>query len=158
MKYPELKCEEKQNSTVCSLDIKKMREMRKQKYTYNEIADKFKVCQRTAWIHSAPTKLIKNSKKKRSQATRQEHKEKYANDPEYRKKLQQSVQTLFKKRYHGDSQFKEYVLKQQREFTRAKIRDHPDWSRKCALGGHETTTRIAKCQNRFGTCKCPCHK
>ena len=110
MKYPKLKCEDKQNTVVCSLTIQKMKDMRKEKHTYQEIADKFKVSQRTAWVHTAPTELVKNSKKQRNEAVRKEHAEKYANDPEYRKNMIHANVLSRRKRYHNDPQLRKYIL------------------------------------------------
>lgn len=162
MKYPKLKCEDKQNTKVCSLTIKKMKVMRKAKYTYDEIGDKFKVSQRTAWMYTAPAKLVSNSRKKRNEATRLEHAKKSANDSEYKKKLGLNSWHSFKKRCENDPRLKEYYLKYRREYfnqhSKELIKKHPTWSRTCALGSHATTNRIIKCKNLSENCECSCHK
>ena len=108
MKYPKLKCEDKNNTKICSIKHKEMNEMRKEGYDYQQIADKFGVTQRTAWIHTAPPELVEHSKKKRREAMRIEHKEKYENDPNYRKKLNNNSNSFVKGRYQSDPQFKKW--------------------------------------------------
>jgi len=65
MKYPRLKCEDKKNTVVCSLTIKKMKGMRKEKHTYQEIADKFKVKVSTVYSHLSPLHQTSEWKEKR---------------------------------------------------------------------------------------------
>ena len=156
MIYPKLKCEEKKNTKICSVKHQKMNEMRQKGYGYNEIADKFDVSQRTAWVHTAPLELVERSKKKRKEAMRIEHKEKY-NNPKYKKKIINATVDFARTRYNHDPEFRKYHLGISAAFIAREIKKHPTWSNTCAIGKHEGSNFGHNCQNIKVICKCPCH-
>ena len=157
MNYPKLKCEDKKNTKVCSLTSRKMKDMRKAKYTYQEIADKFKVSTTTVHDHISPTRNTVEWKEKIRKRSKQYNKQRYNNDPEFRRKMLDSINKYHKEKWHNDPKFKEWLSKLNIARTKRLQAKYPTWSYTCARGVHETTTNISRCKNSLGNCKCPCH-
>ena len=124
-----------ENTKINSVKHKKMNKMYKEGYNTYEIAAKFGVSQRTAWVHTASPKLVNRSKEKRRENMRIEHNKKYAKDPKYREKIKKSM----------------------RELESKQKKAHPNWSRTCRKSGHENSKLKQICKNFNGKCRCPCH-
>jgi len=161
MKYPRLKCEDKLNTVVCSLTIKKMKEMRKNGFTYKKIADSLKIGPEVVRYHISPTFNTPESIEKRKKYGREYIKRRYNTDPEYRRKMLDSIRKHHKEKLNTDPKFKEYYKQLQNSinpiWNKKQQEKHPNWSYTCARGVHETIT-IRGCKNQSGNCKCPCHK
>ena len=162
MKYPKLKCEDKKNTTVCSLDIKKMKKLHKNGYTCVKIAKVMKITEGIVNYHVSPTQNSQESLEKRRKKIREYNKWRYNNDPEFRQKILNSNAKSRKRRIDANDSkyikwmtavtkknYPKWILKQQKL--------HPTWSRTCCNGGHETTNYTHKCLNVRISCKCPCH-
>ena len=132
MKYPKLKYEEKKNAMFCSLHIKKI------KGPSSESLEKIKK------YHT-----VYNNRR-------------YNNDPEFRRKMLDSSAKHRKDKMINDPKFKKWhdqmTKKNNLIWRKKQLEKHPTWTSLCCFGSHETTTRVSKCKNSKGNCKCPCHK
>jgi len=161
MKYPKLKCEDKKNTVVCSLDIKKMKKLYKDGYNYSQIGKVMKLRYQLVSYHISP---IQNSKeyleKKRKRL--QKYDRQLWNNPEYRQKKIKANSKRHKQRYINDPKFKKWCdqlsYKINLIWTEKRRLKHPNWSAHCQVGAHVTTSRKYLCKNTLKTCKCPCHK
>lgn len=162
MKYPRLKCEDKLNTVVCSLTIKKMKEMRKKGSTYKKIADSLKIRYHVVRYHVSSAFNTPEAIEKRRKRIREYNKRRYNTDPEYRQKMLDSIRKHHKEKLNTDPKFKEYYRQLKKLnapiWTKKQQEKHPNWSYTCVRGAHEITTNIRRCKNKFGNCKCPCHK
>lgn len=162
MKYPRLKCEEKKNTVVCSLDIKKMKKMHKEKSTYQEIADKFKVSVKVVYYHISSLQNTPEFLEKRRKRSRERNFRLYHEDSEFRRKMLNSINKFQRKKYTIDSKFKKWHNQRSAKtipiWIEKQKQKHPTWSSTCARGVHETTSQLSKCKNKRENCKCPCHR
>jgi len=162
MKYPKLKCEDKKNTTVCSVDIKKMKELRKKGYAYSHIARVLKITNSAVAYHISPTQNSQEYLEKRRKYSREYQKERYTNDPEFRRKMLDSINKHHREKYATDPKFKKWTNQaSSKRFPIWKKKQqllHPNWSSNCQIGSHVTTSHKNGCKNYTKTCKCPCHK
>jgi len=162
MNYPKLKCEDKKNTIVCSLDIKKMKEMRKEGFTYSKIGVTLGISAGTVQYHINPTQNTKEYLEKKRKRNSEYNKRRYATDPEFRQKMKDSTNKYHKERWNNDPKFRKWYQQTTRKnysiWVKKQQKKHPSWSFTCAKGLHETITYMWKCKNKFGKCRCPCHK
>ena len=71
MKYPKLKCEEKKNTVVCSIDIKKMKKLRKEGHTYLHISKVLKISEYVVAYHVSSTRNTQEYLEKRKRYNRE---------------------------------------------------------------------------------------
>jgi len=162
MKYPKLKCEDKKNTTVCSADIKKMKKLRKKGYTDSYIGKVLKVGNGVVGYHISPIQNSQESLEKRRKRSRKYQRKRYNNDPEFRRKMLDSINSHHREKYATDSKWKKWSNQISNKYgklwrNKQKLK-HPNWSSMCKLGSHVTSNRKATCKNSTKTCKCPCHK
>jgi len=162
MKYPKLKCEDKQNTKVCSLTIQKMKEMRKKGLNYSQIAKSLKISENIVGYHISPFQNNSESLERRRAYNRKYQNQRYNNDPEYRRKVLDSINKHHKDKRANDPKFRKWAsqLSAKNHFIwrKKQIEKHPTWLSACVVGSHETTNHKSRCKNSLGNCKCPCHK
>lgn len=162
MKYPKLKCEDKKNTIVCSLDIKKMKKLYKDGYNYSQIGKVLKVSYHLVQYHISPVKNSQEFLEKRRKYNREYIRKRYNNDPEYRRKMLDSIKKHYREKYHTDPNWKKWSNQLSSKYGKIwrnkKKLNHPNWSSKCQIGSHVTSDNTDICKNILKTCKCPCHK
>lgn len=162
MKYPKLKCEDKKNTVVCSLTIKKMKVMYKEKFSCREIADKFKVSTNTVYSHLFPSRNTSEYLEKRRRQIKDYNYNRYHTDPEFRQKMLDATSKHHKEKRATDPKFKKWQSQINSKniiiWNEKAIKKHPTWSHQCAKGVHEDTVSTGRCKNKSKNCKCPCHK
>jgi len=138
MKYPKLKCEDKKNTTVCSVGIKKMKELRKKGYTYSHIARVLKITQNAVTYHISPIQNNQEHLEKRRKKSREYQKERYHNDPEFRQKMLDSINKHHREKYATDPKWRKWSNQSTAKTSliwRNKQRlEHPNWSSNCQIG------------------------
>jgi len=162
MKYPKLKCEDKRNTVVCSLTIKKMKEMRKRGLTYSKIGNSLKIGTRVVAYHISPTMNSPEKLEKRRKYSREYIKRRYNNDPQFRRNMLDSINKHHRDKRANDPKFKKWQdqmsVKNTPIWVNKQEQKHPTWSYTCARGVHETVSSSSGCKNKAGNCKCPCHR
>lgn len=133
--------------------------MRKEKYTYQEIADKFNISQSTV-IHYVSDKHQKVLQKNRIKHN-EDIKKRYNTDPDFRRKMIDATIKYITRRADNDPEFKKYINQLSGKSLRKRIKKrqklHPNSSINCIKGAHETTTQKGRCKGNYGRCACKCH-
>jgi len=162
MKYPKLKCEEKKNTIVCSVDIQKMKQLRKKGFTYKKIADLLKIPSHTIRYHISPFQNTLKYLSKRKKRSAEYNNQRYKTDSEFRQKMHAATKKHYESRMKNDPKFKkwnqEMTRKQFSIWCEKRKKKYPNWSGSCVIGSHVTSTHKTKCKNIKGNCQCPCHK
>jgi len=162
MKYPKLKCEEKKNTKVCSVTLKKMKELRKKGFNYKQIGESLKISDVVVRYHISPLLNTLEYKENQRKYLRKYQRYRYKNDPEFRRKMLDSINKHHKDKYHNDPKFKKWADERSSKYSviwynKQKLK-HPNWSSACINGAHGTKNYSSACKNKKGNCKCPCHK
>jgi len=162
MKYPKLKCEDKKNTTVCSLGIKKMKKLYNEGYNCTQIGKILKIPDFTVRYHISPTRNSQEGLEKRRKYSREYQRKRYNSDPEFRRKMLDSINKHHKEKYAADPKFKKWKDQSSSKYFKTWRKKqqllHPNWSSSCQIGSHTTANHTWACKNARKTCKCPCHK
>jgi len=161
MKYPKLKCEDKLNIVVCAMTLKKMKSMHKTGLSYSDIALSLKIPYHIILYHISPSQTSTEAREIKRKYLRKYQKRRYNTDPEFRRKMLDSISKSHARR-RKDSNYKKWEQQTtKRNFKNWKEKQrkiHPNWSSVCLIGSHVTTNHKSKCLNAYKKCKCPCHK
>lgn len=160
MNYPKLKCEDKQNTTVCSLTLKKMKELRKTGMTYTKIARELKVSSGSVFYHISPSQNNPESKEAQRDKSRKYNTLRYKTDPVFRRKMLDSIikSHAMRRKDPNYKKWEQAISKRNfKTWSENRQKLHPTWSVTCVIGSHEITSHTSRCKNKAGNCKCPCH-
>jgi len=105
--YPKMKCEQRKDSKICAVKIKKIKRLRQSGKSIVEISRIMDVASNTVWRKLNPEKA-----KKLDHDRYLLLKEKMSENPELKKKRNAKLSQYIQKRYNEDPKYRRYRLNQ----------------------------------------------